>query len=229
VILYIVTETEAKYREGNYMRKQLVLEEAAGDFCLVTHYRQASLSALRRLRPWAVCHSGAGTPYEDFDILRHRDYRAVATRARVPQLGICGGHQLLAVFFGSRVAVMRKVGPEDPDLNSKYHPGEFKEWGVYPVTLLRRDPLFRGLGPVLRVQQFHRSEVKRLGPDLELLASSADCRVQAFRHRRRPIYGVQFHPEEASDPYPDGWRVLRNFFRIAKRAGRGGTRRKGAR
>ncbi len=89
---------------------------------------------------------------------------------------------------------------------------------MYPVRVLRRDPLFRGLGEVVRVQQFHRSEVKSLGKALVCLASSTDCAVQAFAHRRRPLYGVQFHPEEATEGYPDGGLILRNFFRIARRA-----------
>ena len=59
-------------------------------------------------------------------------------------------------------------------------------------------------------------EVKELGPDLRLLAISRDCRVQAFVHRSRPVYGTQFHPETPLKAYPDGFRVLRNFFRLAR-------------
>ena len=70
---------------------------------------------------------------------------------------------------------------------------------------------------MIRVQQFHRSEIKTLGRDLVLLAGTDECPVQAFVHRRRPLYGVQFHPEEATADYPDGLRILRNFFRIARR------------
>jgi GMP synthase-like glutamine amidotransferase len=220
MILFVVTETAERYRDRNWTRKKQALEQAAGDFCLILHYRQIDASVLRRVRPWAVCHSGAATPYENFDILRHGGYRRLVTHGAVPQLGICGGHQLIAKFFGSRVAPMRRLREEDADHNPEYHPGEFKELGMYPVCIVRRDPLFRGLGAVVRVREYHRSEVKRLGPDLILLASSAECRVQAFVHRRKPIYGVQFHPEESLDEYPDGRRVLENFFRVARAVGR---------
>ena len=216
MILYIVTDTAEKYAEGNPHRRKLVLEQTSGDCCLVMHYKQVSLRLLRELRPWAICHSGSGTPFEDYDVRETRPYREAVRRSPVPQLGLCGGHQLIAEFFGGTVAPMRPLGPDDADLNPRYHPKEFKEWGVYPVRVVRRDPFFQGLGAVLRVQQFHRSEVKTLGRDLVLLANSSDCRVQAFGHRRRPIYGVQFHPEEASETYPDGFRLLRNFFRIAR-------------
>ena len=88
------------------------------------------------------------------------------------------------------------------------------------MEVIRRDPLFNGLGRIVRVQQFHRSEVKTLGPDLVLLASTRACPGQAFKHRRKPLYGVQFHPEEASENYPDGFRILKNFFRLARTAHR---------
>ena len=217
MIVFCVTETDEKYRLNNYIKHKLAMEEAGRDYCLLLHYRQLTPAALRAIKPWAIIHSGSGTPYEDYDIRETRAYRGIVTRSPVPQLGICGGHQLIAEFFGSTVAPMRALGAADADHNPKYHPGEFKEWGVYPVQVVERDPLFRGLGAVIRVQQFHRSEVKTLGPGLVRLAGTADCAVQAFRHRHRPIYGVQFHPEEATDGYPDGRTILANFFRVARR------------
>ena len=41
----------------------------------------------------------------------------------------------------------------------------------------------------------HYCEVKKLPPGFELLASSGHCRIAAVRHRDRPLYGTQFHPE----------------------------------
>ena len=110
---------------------------------------------------------------------------------------------------------MRKLKPHEADPTS-YHPGYFKEWGVYPVRIVKADPLFRGLGKLIRVQEYHYWEVKRLGPELQLLASSQHCQVQAFRHRTKPIYGTQFHPEAFSEAYRDGATVLQNFFAVAR-------------
>ncbi len=215
MILYIITDSEQVYRTGNWQKKRLALEETSGDFCLIVHYRQVSLKMLEQIKPWAICHSGASTPFEDYGIRQSRNYRQVALRTSIPQLGICGGHQLLAEFYGSKLGGMRAVEGDDADHNPNYHPGEYKEWGVYPVQIIKPDPLFAGLGDRVRVQQFHRSEVKTLGRDLVVLAGSPACRVQAFVHRRRPVYGVQFHPEDASEAYPDGFRILRNFFKWA--------------
>lgn len=215
MILYVVMETAAKYQTGNWHRQRLVLEKTSGDLCLMIHYRQLNPRLLARVKPWAIVYSGTGTPFGKYDVGTFKPYRQVVLKSDIPQLGICGGHQLAAGFFGSTMGIMRRTRPEEADHNPKYHPGQFKEWGVYPVTVLAKDPLFAGLGKVIRVQQFHRSEIKKPGPDLVVLASSPACRVQAFRHRTRPFYGVQFHPEEATNAYPDGYRILRNFFRWA--------------
>jgi GMP synthase-like glutamine amidotransferase len=215
MILYIVTEPEAVYRTGNWQKKRLALEVASGDFCLTVHYKQVSLNMLKKVSPWAICHSGGGTPYEDYDILQDARYRQVVLRSPIPQLGICGGHQLMATIHGGTLGIMRRLTGDDADHNPAYHPGEYKEWGVYPIQVLRPHPLFAGCGKTVRVQQFHRSEVKTLGDDWKVLASSPACRVQAIEHRRKPFYGVQFHPEDASEAYPDGFRVLRNFFKLA--------------
>lgn len=212
MILYVIMETQEKYQIGNWHRQRLALERAADDHCLMIHYKQLSLGLLRELAPVAIVYSGASTSFEEYDVRQTRAYRDVVLKSEVPQLGICGGHQLAAEIYGARLDIMRRTRPQDPDNNPGYHPGEYKEWGVYPVKVIRRDPLFAGLGTIIRVQQFHRSEVRRPPRDLVILASSPACRIQAFRHRTRPFYGVQFHPEESSEAYPDGARVLRNFF-----------------
>ena len=212
MILYVVMETAEKYQTGNWHRQRLVMEQTSGDFCLMVHYKQLNRKILKELKPWAIVYSGTGTPFEDYDVQRTRAYRDVVVNSDIPQLGICGGHQLASEFFGCTLGIMRRTRRDEADHNPKYHPGEYKEWGVYPVQILKKDPLFKGLGKMIRVQQFHRSEIKRVGKDLEVLASSPACKVQAFKHKCRPVYGVQFHPEEATEAYLDGFKVLRNFF-----------------
>ncbi len=213
MILYVIMETAEKYLAGNWHRQRLTLEEASGDYCLMIHYKQLNLKMLSLLAPRAIVYSGTSTPFEDYDVRQNRHYRQVVMTSPIPQLGICGGHQLAAEFFGCTLGIMHPIHGAEADHNPKYYPGEYKEWGVYPVTVLIKDSLFDGLGEVIKVQQFHRSEVKKLGRDLEVLASSSACPVQAFRHRTKPFYGVQFHPEEACEGYPDGFKILRNFFK----------------
>lgn len=215
MLLYIITNTMELYRSSDRLAvARLHLETLSGDACVALHYSQVNMDLVNRLRPWAIIHSGGSSSLEDMP----PDYWQIIKEFQGPQLGICAGHQFIACAFGSRMQRMRPLHEDEPDpagvLSSR--PGQFQEWGVYPVTILKEDPLFTGCSPIIRVQEYHFCEVTDLGSDLELLANSATCHVQAFRHRTRPIYGTQFHPEIVSEIYSDGTQVLLNFFNLAR-------------
>jgi GMP synthase (glutamine-hydrolysing) len=100
---------------------------------------------------------------------------------RVPVLGVCFGHQLLASALGG--AVERNLrGPEV---------------GTREVSLTAAghdDPLLAGLPARLAVQQFHEDHVAAAPAGAVLLATGAHSPVQAFAHGPR-LRAVQFHPE----------------------------------
>jgi GMP synthase (glutamine-hydrolysing) len=56
---------------------------------------------------------------------------------------------------------------------------------------------------------------------MKLLADSASCEVEAVKHKSKPFYGVQFHPERTSVKsvsHQEGHRVIGNFYRnVVKR------------
>ena len=216
MICYIVTEPMDKYRDMDCHKVKHTLEHCSGELCLVMHYSQVTRELLEELRPLALCHSGGATGHEEYDILLREDYRWAIVESGIPQIGFCGGHQLIAEMHGSEVEPMRELRPDEPDSCPDYHPGWFKEWGVHPVRIVQRDPIFEGLDDVLRVREAHRCEIKSMPEGFCLLASMDACRIQAMVQEGRPVYGVQFHPESANDDYPDGLRLLENFFAIAR-------------
>ena len=108
--------------------------------------------------------------------------RAAIVRGQ-PVLGICLGAQLIAKALGARV-----------------YKNAIAEIGWAPITFTRaaqRDPLFADLPPSETVFHWH-GDTFDLPDGAELLASSGQCRHQAFRLGDR-VYGLQFHLEVTPD------------------------------
>jgi len=217
MIWYVVTDSEENRGSSAFYSHKLVLEKISGDCCLILHYKRVNRELFSEHHPWAICHSGGSAMYGDYDVLQTEEYCSCIFKWDVPQIGFCGGHQIISSQFGSKIGPLRQLKDKEPDLNQWYCPGQLKEWGIYPVHIVKRDPIFEGLEDTIRVQEYHSWEVKELGSDLILLASSENCKVQAYVHSKKPIYGTQFHPEQSSDNYPDGFKILENFFNIARK------------
>ncbi len=116
----------------------------------------------------------------------------------VPILGICVGAQLIAEHFGGRSSTAK-----------------FPEYGKTEIFVDDADELFKGLPDKFIAWESHNDEIKELGPELLPLAHSENCRYQAIKHKSRPIYGVQFHPEVQHTEY--GEDIFKNFLALVKR------------
>jgi anthranilate synthase/aminodeoxychorismate synthase-like glutamine amidotransferase len=109
-----------------------------------------------------------------------------------PVLGVCLGHQALAVAFGGRVVRGEPVHGKTAEVE---HDGR---------------TIFRGLSSPVVAGRYHSLVVDpHLPEELELSARSGDT-VMALRHRELPAEGVQFHPESVLTG--DGMDLLRNFL-----------------
>jgi GMP synthase (glutamine-hydrolysing) len=158
--------------------------------------------------PSHIILSGQSHPWEYYEADTLEGVFQVIQEARQPILGVCGGHQQIAIAFGALVGIMRRTGPGEG------YDGAFRERGFFPVELpgARSDGIFRDLPESITVWHSHCDEVKELPPGFRLTATNETCPIQAMEHTSRPIFGVQFHPELFDDEHPAGRRVVENFL-----------------
>ncbi|AGL16380.1 aminodeoxychorismate synthase component I [Actinoplanes sp. N902-109] len=141
-----------------------------------------------------VISPGPGTPgvAADFGICRD-----VVSSGRIPLLGVCLGHQGIAMLGGGSIA----LAPE-PRHGRK--------------SLVSHDGtgLFAGIPSPYQVVRYHSWAVDSLSDDLEALARTPDGVLMALRHRHLPQWGVQFHPESIATEH--GHRLLANFAELSQ-------------
>lgn len=98
----------------------------------------------------------------------------------VPVLGLCFGHQVIAKAMGAEVVQM-------DNYEIGYRPVEFN-----------RSEIFQGLDSVEYPFNTHQDKVIDLPDELEPIAET-EVSNQGIKHREKPVYGVQFHPELTPD------------------------------
>ena len=204
-------------RPGGLFRLRAItarMTALSGLDCYCFHYTQLKRTSLDRPIVKAIIVRPP-SPAKMLTCVAPRDeFWAMLRETRTPVIGFCGGFHQIYLAFGGKCGDMRRLAAGETDTNPKYCPGFLKEWGFSKVRLLKRDPLFDGLGQDIQVLQQHVSECKQLPDSFEVLASSNACRIQTIKHKTKLIYGTQFHPEAYDDDHPDGKRMLQNFFRI---------------
>lgn len=98
--------------------------------------------------------------------------------ANKPVLGICFGHQFIAKSYCGDLAVRKAQQPE---------------FGWTDI-LLEKDALFKDLKS-FKSLVLHYDEVKQLDDRFEIIAQSRYCPIHGFKMKKKPIWGVQFHPD----------------------------------
>jgi GMP synthase (glutamine-hydrolysing) len=119
-------------------------------------------------------------------------------KADFPIMGICVGMQFMAIHFGG------EAGPAD-----------IPEFGKVELYIDEADALFKDLPKKFVAWESHNDEVKVLPKDFEVLAHSDNCKVQAYRHRRKPYFATQFHPEV--EQTENGYEIFKNFLEVCKK------------
>ena len=229
MICYVDIEHEKVYqdpekRPGLLVRRmedKLRLEEISGQPCLLQRYARVTRQRLEEWGIRALVISGCGADWSEYSEAGLAEMYRIIRAADLPILGLCGGHQLIAMAYGAPLGALRLLEEGEEDVYPSLGPGYYKEWGFTPVRVVKADPIFADLGEEPVFVEAHYWEVKKVPPGFELLASTDVCRIQAIKHTDQLVYGTQFHPEcyylseEEETLRYDGRKLLANFFRLA--------------
>lgn len=152
-----------------------------------------SVEEIRKMSPEAIVLSpGPGRPEHAGicpDVVR-------SLGETIPILGICLGHQAIGYAYGGKIIGAKSImhGKESEVL----HSGTF---------------LFHGIPQLTSVMRYHSLVIDRqtLPDELEIVAQSeVDNEIMAIKHRKNPVYGLQFHPESIGTE--SGKQILSNFL-----------------
>ncbi len=115
----------------------------------------------------------------------------------IPTLGVCLGHQCIGQVYGGKVVRAGRL------MHGK-------------TSLIRHNGqgVLVGLPNPFEAIRYHSLLVERssLPAELEITADTDQGEIMGLRHKRLPVYGVQFHPESILTQ--DGKRILKNFLAL---------------
>jgi len=159
-----------------------------GIYAEILPYIMAEKEQIEKLNPTAIILSGGPSSVYEPGAPSVGDW---IFDLDIPILGICYGFQLIAKKLGGHIVKSRG------------------EYGPTKVKILEKKGIFDGWDEEEIVWMSHSDHVSKVPQELSVTALSENGYVAAFRHRKKEIYGVQFHPEVKHTP--KGQILLKNF------------------
>ena len=136
---------------------------------------------------------GKGNPYEPLNLTTNY---AAMMNLDVPTIGFCLGHEIIGAAYQGRI----KRLPEYQSRKELIH-----------LTKVD-DPIFARLEKSdVMIQKKHRFHLPKAPAGFEVIGHSAICDVEVMRHKEKPIYGFQGHPEVSGS---DGIRIMEGFLSL---------------
>ncbi|MDR0746490.1 MAG: aminodeoxychorismate/anthranilate synthase component II [Helicobacteraceae bacterium] len=118
---------------------------------------------------------------------------------RCPILGVCLGHQAIAQAFGMKIVHAKRLMHGKTDTIRVIRP---------------QSAIFEGIPRAFTATRYHSLAADRstIVPETLVTAESDDGEIMAIEIDKRPIFGVQFHPESVMSEY--GHALLGNFLKL---------------
>lgn len=114
----------------------------------------------------------------------------------IPVMGVCLGHQAIGEAFGGEII----------------HAPHIMHGKSDTIDIDLSCPLFKGLPETPTIGRYHSLVIDpdTLPEELKITAKSSDGCIQGVQHTKRPVFGIQFHPESVLTP--DGMLIIKNFL-----------------
>ncbi len=119
-----------------------------------------------------------------------------AASGTIPLLGVCLGHQSIAVAFGATVSNASRI------MHGKTSDVRYSE-----------SPLYTDIENPFVAGRYHSLSVVRdtLPPELIIDAETDDGEIMGMHHAVHPTFAIQYHPESILTPLGDA--ILGNFLK----------------
>ena len=172
--------------------KRQYLSEQDFDYVFFDHNQPITLSAKTKIKG-IILSGGKGNPYEPLNLTTNF---VALMNFDVPVLGFCLGHEIVAVSYRARIKKL----------------AEYQGKREQITITTPEDPIFKGLDKKeVSLVKRHAFFVSELPECMESLATSETCSTEIIKHKTKPIYGIQAHPEVSG---ADGILIVENFLRI---------------
>ena len=153
-----------------------------------------NINRIKKLKPQKIVISpGPGRP-ENAGI----SCEVIKTFAgKIPILGVCLGHQAIGYVYGGRIVVAKKL--MHGKTSRIYH---------------NKKTIFKGIPNPFEATRYHSLIVEKISlPEcLEITAWTKESEIMGLKHKRSPLWGVQFHPESILTKV--GKDILKNFLNL---------------
>ena len=166
----------------------------SGEEVLVVRNDEITIEQIQDLNPKKIVISpGPCTPNEagiSIDLIKS---------STVPLMGVCLGHQAIGAAFGGNIIKAPEI----------FH-------GKLSKVKHNQENIFKGIDSPYSVVRYHSLIIEKdtLPEELEItgvLEENPEI-IMSIKHKQRPIYGVQFHPESIETKF--GIELIRNFLAL---------------
>ena len=160
----------------------------------VVRNNEVTIAQIKKMKPERIVISpGPGRPEDagiSVDVIKELS-------GKLPILGVCLGHQAIGYAYGGRIIQAKKI--MHGKTSDIYHD---------------RKELFKALPLPFEATRYHSLviEKKTLPACLEVTAWTRDKEIMGVRHKKFPLWGVQFHPESILTK--SGLNLLKNFLSL---------------